>query len=139
MPSNTLRIARPTNNLEALVAFYTKGLGLLKIGSFQDHESFDGVMLARPDCSWHLEFTHEHGITVARAPTKEHLLVFYLPDESEWKAAIKRVEDAGGVRVKSANPYWDVKGATFEDPDGYRVVLQNASWPTTPAPNSGNL
>jgi YycE-like protein len=30
--------------------------------------------------------------------------------------------------VKSFNPYWDGNGCTFEDPDGYRVVLQNAAW-----------
>ncbi len=27
-----------------------------------------------------------------------------------------------------SNPYWDKLGRTFEDPDGYRVVLQNADW-----------
>jgi len=25
-------------------------------------------------------------------------------------------------------PYWDAHGRTFEDLDGYRVVLQNAAW-----------
>jgi len=29
----------------------------------------------------------------------------------------------------SENPYWDVNGVTFEDPDGWRIVLQNAGWP----------
>ena len=27
------------------------------------------------------------------------------------------------------NPYWNVNGKTFVDGDGYRVVLQNRSWP----------
>ena len=31
--------------------------------------------------------------------------------------------------VEAFNPYWDKRGRTFEDPDGYRVVLQNARWP----------
>ncbi len=31
--------------------------------------------------------------------------------------------------VRSLNPYWDVRGRTFEDPDGYRVVLECADWP----------
>jgi hypothetical protein len=26
------------------------------------------------------------------------------------------------------SPYWDLQGKTFEDIDGYRVVLQNAVW-----------
>ncbi len=30
--------------------------------------------------------------------------------------------------VKALNPYWDQDGKTFGDPDGYRVVLQRASW-----------
>jgi hypothetical protein len=35
---------------------------------------------------------------------------------------------AGYEPVSSFNPYWDRVGRTFEDPDGYRVVLQNAVW-----------
>jgi hypothetical protein len=35
---------------------------------------------------------------------------------------------AGYEPVPSFNPYWDRAGRTFEDPDGYRVVLQNAPW-----------
>jgi len=35
---------------------------------------------------------------------------------------------AGFRQVASFNPYWDRCGRTFEDFDGYRVVLQNAEW-----------
>ena len=35
---------------------------------------------------------------------------------------------AGFVQVESYNEYWDVVGKTFEDIDGYRVVLQNQEW-----------
>ncbi|MGB5102475.1 MAG: hypothetical protein WBO04_04040 [Steroidobacteraceae bacterium] len=35
---------------------------------------------------------------------------------------------AGFVAVQPYNPYWSRLGRTFEDPDGYRVVLQNAGW-----------
>jgi catechol 2,3-dioxygenase-like lactoylglutathione lyase family enzyme len=129
MPSSTLRIARPTNDLKKLTHFYTTALGMQILGSFENHSGFDGVMLGLSDCSWHLEFTHQDGVAVSSAPSKEHLLVFYLPEDQEWDVAVKRIEDAGGVRVESKNPYWDIKGRTFEDPDGYRVVLQNASWP----------
>jgi hypothetical protein len=34
----------------------------------------------------------------------------------------------GNEPTASFNPYWDRQGVTFEDPDGYRVVLQNATW-----------
>lgn len=31
--------------------------------------------------------------------------------------------------VRSFNPYWNVAGRSFEDPDGDRVVLQHGTWP----------
>jgi hypothetical protein len=36
--------------------------------------------------------------------------------------------NAGFKSVISFNPYWDANGRTFEDHDGYRLVLQNAEW-----------
>jgi hypothetical protein len=54
--------------------------------------------------------------------------VFYLPDPAEWHAGVQRMRDAGFTPVASFNPYWDRDGVTFEDPDGYRVVLQRAAW-----------
>jgi hypothetical protein len=41
---------------------------------------------------------------------------------------VARIEGAGFAAVKAFNPYWDEKGKTFEDADGWRVVLQNAGW-----------
>ena len=124
-----LRVARSTDHLEEVVRFYVEGLGLDQLGSFEDHEGFDGVMPGTPGAPYHLEFTHQRGHTVGRVRTKENLLVFYLPDEDEWTAAVDRMEAAGYQSGPSLNPYWDRYGRTFEDPDGYRVVLQNAAWP----------
>lgn len=124
----TIRIARPTDSLEDVVRFYTEGLGLSRLGSFEDHEGFDGVMLGVPGVSCHLEFTRRRGHVAGRAPTRENLLVFYLPDHAEWQAAIDRMIAAGHRPVASFNPYWDRAGRTFQDPDGYRVVLQNEEW-----------
>jgi hypothetical protein len=64
-----------------------------------------------------------------RAPSDEHLLVFYLADGEAWRRAVERLVRLGHPPVTSGNPYWDRRGRTFEDPDGYRVVLQNAAWP----------
>jgi hypothetical protein len=86
-------------------------------------------MLGSPGAAYHLEFTRKRGHSAGRAPTQENLLVFYLPDEADWRAAVARLEQAGYAAVPSANPYWDRVGRTFEDPDGYRVVLQQAAWP----------
>ena len=124
-----LRVARPTDDLAAVVRFYRDGLGLDVLYEFKDHDGFDGVMLGHPGAGYHLEFTRRHGHTAGRAPTEDNLLVFYLPDRGEWERAVRRMEAHGHRPVPPFNPYWDVRGKTFEDPDGYRVVLQNAAWP----------
>ena len=123
-----LRVARPTDHLDELAAMYASGLGFVELGRFADHDGFDGVMLGHPGQRYHLEFTAHRGHPVGRAPTKDHLLVFYHPDEAEWMRACERVVAAGFAEVPSYNPYWDRHGRTFEDLDGYRVVLQNAAW-----------
>ena len=123
-----LRIARPSDDLPAVVKFYRDGLGLHVLGEFKDHEGFDGVMLGHKGGSYHLEFTHSHGNSAGRAPTAENLLVLYVPDTDAWTRAVARMKSAGHASVKSFNPYWDKNGKTFEDPDGYRVVLQNGNW-----------
>ncbi len=123
-----LRVARPTDDLPALLRFYRDGLGLTLLTSFTAHNGFDGVMLGHPHAPYHLEFTHQPGHAVGRAPTSDNLLVFYLPDADEWQAAVARMAAAGFAAVPSYNPYWDAQGRTFEDPDGYRVVLQGAAW-----------
>jgi catechol 2,3-dioxygenase-like lactoylglutathione lyase family enzyme len=124
-----LRVARPTDDLTAVVRFYRDGLGFEVLAEFRDHDGFDGVMLGRPGTAYHLEFTRRAGHPAGRAPTGENLLVFYLPDEAIWRAAVERLEAAGYMAVAAVNPYWDQRGRTFEDPDGYRVVLQNGGWP----------
>ena len=123
-----LRVARSTGNLPEILRFYRDGLGLTLLTSFQDHDGFDGVMLGRPGSPYHLEFTCCRGHPAGRAPDQENLLVFYLPEAGEWQRAVDRMRAAGFASVTSFNPYWDRHGATFEDADGYRVVLQNAAW-----------
>jgi hypothetical protein len=124
----TLRVARPSDNLDALLPFYEHGLGLTVLYRFEDHDGFDGVMLGAAGAPYHFEFTRARGHTAGRAPTADNLLVFYLPDEAEWRAAIERMRAAGFEPVPSFNPYWDRDGRTFEDPEGYRVVLQHDAW-----------
>jgi catechol 2,3-dioxygenase-like lactoylglutathione lyase family enzyme len=123
-----LRIARPTDDLDAVIAFYRDALGFEVLYRFSDHDGFDGVMMGHIGAGYHLEFTHAVGHKVGRAPTADNLLVFYLPNEADWRAAIARMERAGYSAVASFNPYWDRQGRTYEDPDGYRVVLQHAKW-----------
>ena len=107
---------------------YCRGLGLHVIGSFQDHEGFDGVMLGFADAGYHFEFTYCRPHPVAPTPTQEDLAVFYVPDMSNWESACANMLAAGFKQVTSLNPYWELQGRTFEDEDGYRIVLQKAEW-----------
>ncbi len=131
-----LRIARATDHLDETVRFYRDGLGFTPLGEFHDHEGFDGVMLGFPGAGYHLELTRERGAAAGRAPGPENLLVFYLPEPEAYAAAVARMERAGYSPVRSHNPYWDRGGTTYEDPDGYRVVLFRGSWASAPAPSA---
>jgi catechol 2,3-dioxygenase-like lactoylglutathione lyase family enzyme len=124
-----LRVARPSGDLDRATRFYTQALGLELLASFADHACVDGVIVGHPSWPYHLELTRRRIDPLIPRPTDEDLLVFYLPDRSQWEAVSQRVRDFGAPSVPSSNPYWDERGVTFEDPDGYRVVLENASWP----------
>src|SRR3954463_4558729 len=114
-----LRVARHTQRLDELGPFYRGGLGLGELGGFRDHEGYDGVFLGVPGTRAHLELT-SGGAHGAPAPHPESLLVLYLGDDQ----AVHDVADRLGVDpVAPANPYWAEHGLTFEDPDGFRVVL----------------
>lgn len=124
----TLRVARSTDRMDEVTAFYVAGLGFEELAAFEDHAGFDGVVLGSPGAPYHLEFTRQRGRRSHATPDPETLLVFYLPDETEWRAAIARLRGLGIEPLPSHNPYWDRSGLTFEDPDGFRIVLQNAAW-----------
>jgi len=107
---------------------YISGLGFQLLAEFNNHNGFDGVIIGHPGHAYHLEFTHHSGRMVGRAPTKDNLLVFYMPDYQEWVGVCGAMETAGFRSVASYNSYWDVSGKSYEDIDGYRVVLQNTDW-----------
>jgi hypothetical protein len=107
---------------------YCRGLGLRVVGSFENHDGFDGVMLGVAGSSYHFEFTRCRTHPVAPAPTVEDLVVFYIPAAAEWQATCARMLATGFKQVASFNPYWETQGRTYEDQDGYRIVLQHAQW-----------
>ncbi|RKF18136.1 VOC family protein [Alginatibacterium sediminis] len=123
-----LRVARPTDNLTDITNMYVEGLGFELLGSFDDHNGFDGSILGHPHHNYHLEFTHHRGSKSGRAPSQDNLLVFYFCEPSVWDHCCQQMLSAGFTAVASYNNYWDLLGKTFEDVDGYRVVLQNREW-----------
>jgi hypothetical protein len=108
---------------------YMQGLGLREVGRFENHDGFDGVMLGHPDLPFHFEFTHCHDPRIVPTPTPEDLFVVYLPDADEWYAGCMRMHASGFVSITSFNPYWNRRGRTFFDADGYRIVLEHDTWP----------
>jgi catechol 2,3-dioxygenase-like lactoylglutathione lyase family enzyme len=123
-----IRIARPTSRLDDLLRFYCDGLGLERIDSFRHHRGYSGVMVGLPGSHLHIEFTildddashHPRGL----APTNDNLLAFYLPGRDAVSAFAERLAALGHPAVEPENPYWlDLGALTFDDPDGWRVVL----------------
>src|SRR5215210_2084718 len=118
LPVEQVRVARPTDRLQEVLRFYRDGIGLREIGSFNAHAGYSGVMLGLPGNEYHLEFTeHEKG-SPCPAPTKDNLLVFYIPNRRAFERLIANLTRIGCLPVHPANPYWAERGRTFEDPDG---------------------
>jgi catechol 2,3-dioxygenase-like lactoylglutathione lyase family enzyme len=114
-----LRVARHTDRLEEVVAFYRDAVGLRETGRFADHAGYDGVFLEIPGADAELELT-SGGRRGAPAPHPESLLVLYCDDEVERAALVARV---GAQPVLPENPYWRRHGIGFADPDGFQVIL----------------
>lgn len=123
-----LRIVRPVSSLERSIAMYRDGLGLHEIERFADRQGFDAAILGFPGLPYHFAFTYCRDRTLVPTPTADDLTVFYVPDLAEWQRLSATMLAAGFTEVSSFNPYWQHQGRTFADPDGYRVVLQQASW-----------
>ena len=122
-----VRIARPTDQLDRVVGFYRDGLGLTEIYRFTGHDGYDGVMLGLPGTQYHLEFTQRAGDGPCLAPSRDNLIVLYIPDRGELERLQKRLEALGYPEVPPENPYWLGQSVTISDPDGWRVVLCNGA------------
>ncbi|MFN8157018.1 MAG: VOC family protein [Candidatus Nanopelagicales bacterium] len=119
-----VRVARPTDRMDEVVAFYRNGLGLTELGGFDDHDGYDGVFLGIPGTSCHLELTHHVDGSPGVVPDPENLLVLYLGDAGAVAEAAERLAAHGHTAVDAENPYWERAGAvTVADPDGWLVVL----------------
>lgn len=122
LPSR-VRIARHTEQLETIVAFYRDGLGLLERARFADHAGYDGVVLQLGAGDLELEFTAHPGQGSHTAHPDE-LIAISFADGATCTAMARRLVEAGGVLSRAANPYWDAVGATaIADPDGTLILL----------------
>src|SRR3569833_1548623 len=116
------RNARHTKDLNRIIDFYGRVLGLKVLDEFKDHHDYDGVFLGLPGADWHLEFTTSN-LSPVHYPDADDILVFYAESVEEFnsikeKFIVNRVQP-----VAPKNPYWKNNGITFLDPDGFRIVI----------------
>jgi len=119
-----VRVAHPVRDLARSTAFYRDLLGLRPRGGFEDHDGYDGVFFELPG-GGELEFTT--GPVEPGPGTDEDLLVLYTGTGDEVRAIGAQLVSAGVQTMESPNPYWNRYGQTFLDPDGYRIVIAQAS------------
>ena len=116
------RAARHTNQLEAITRFYTDVIGLEVLGSFQDHDGYNGVFLGHAGQAWHLEFTQSEEAAQHEADADD-LLVFYPETEAEFERIRQQIDALKLPLLPSKNPYWQRHGLHIADPDGFGVVI----------------
>ncbi|MEO3998039.1 VOC family protein [Mesorhizobium sp. CAU 1732] len=118
-----VRIARPTDKLADVIAFYRDGLGLPELARFNAHAGYDGIMLGLPGKAVHLEFTQHGAGSPCPAPSLDNLIVLYVTDPAAYGRLNSRMQRMGYTPVDPENPYWLERSFTYEDPDGWRVVV----------------
>ncbi|MEW5675348.1 VOC family protein [Flavobacterium enshiense] len=120
----TLRIARHTDNLEKIKTFYVTILGLEVLGSFENHDNYDGIFIGKPNLNWHLEFTKSNE-KANHISDEDDALVFYPENSCEYNILINKLKDNNISSITSKNPYWNTNGIMFIDPDGFRIIISN--------------
>jgi catechol 2,3-dioxygenase-like lactoylglutathione lyase family enzyme len=123
MRFSRFRSARPSDQLPALKRFYVDLLGCELLGEWLDHSGYDGLVVGDRARHWEAEFLHQRGAQSPPPPSDEHLLVFYVQDETEIHLIADRLKDSGLVLRRHPNPYWETRGVFVLDPDGYGVVI----------------
>lgn len=118
------RVARHTNDLEAIKFFYVTILGFEILGNFENHDGYDGVFIGKKELDWHLEFTKSDEIIKFHF-NEDDALVFYPTSNEEYIKTIKSLEMNSINYIIAKNPYWNENGKMVLDPDGYRVIISD--------------
>jgi catechol 2,3-dioxygenase-like lactoylglutathione lyase family enzyme len=117
-----LRVARHTNNLEKIEAFYINVLGFERLGGFQNHNNYDGVFIGKTGLDWHFEFT-ESNETANHHFDEDDVVVLYPNTILEYNNLLYSISNNNISIITSKNPYWNENGKMFLDPDGFRIVI----------------
>jgi hypothetical protein len=88
--------------------------------------STNGVLASAPNAAGPVSVANQRAnLTACCGFFSNQDTVLYLGDEATVQAVAARL---GVDPVPPANPYWAEHGLTFEDPDGFRVVLVPEHW-----------
>lgn len=118
------RSARHTNRIKEIETFYTKILNLDILGDFKNHNGYDGLFTGKANTDWHLEFTTSSD-DVNHQFDEDDCLVFYPETQDEYEAVIKNLEFYRIEPIQAKNPYWNINGISFLDPDGFVVIVSS--------------
>lgn len=116
------RVARHTNNLEVLKNFYINVLNFELLGSFENHENYNGVFLGFSNADWHLEFTTSNEKAVHQFD-EDDALVLYPETQNEYDLLLKTIRATKIPLIIPKNPYWTENGKMVLDPDGFRIII----------------
>ena len=120
----TFRFARHTNDLERIKSFYITVLGFELLGSFENHNGYDGIFIGKQNENGHLEFTKSDAIVDFNFG-EEDILVFYPNSKLEYEIMLAKIKLHSIEFIATKNPYWNDNGKMFLDPDGYRIVISH--------------
>ncbi len=123
-----LRFTRHTNDLEKIKSFYIDILGFELLGSFENHNNYDGIFIGKPNLGWHLEFTKSNEIVNFNF-AEEDYLVFYPENDIDYERILKNISKNNIAFITSKNPYWNDSemsgGKIILDPDGFGIIISN--------------
>ncbi|MBS7253897.1 VOC family protein [Flavobacterium branchiicola] len=117
-----LRVARHTNNLEAIENFYVDVLGFEQLGGFQNHNNYDGLFIGKSGLDWHFEFTQSDAKAKLNFD-EEDVIVLYPKTISDYNELIDKLIHHNISTITAINPFWNENGKMIQDPDGYRIVI----------------
>ena len=116
------RIARHTNNIESIKTFYTSVLNFEVLGSFANHDNYNGVFIGKENLNWHLEFTTSNEI-IKQDYDEDDIFVFYPSTIISFNKTIENIKNYNLKIHKAKNPYWNKNGILIKDPDGQNIII----------------
>lgn len=118
------RVARHTQDIKKMCAFYCDILNFEILGKFENHNKYNGVFIGLKDNNWHLEFTESEN-EANHTTDEDDLLVFYSKSIDQHNEILKNISK-NNIKIHQAkNPYWRDNGFLIKDPDGFNIIISD--------------